>query len=90
MKRLSTFLIRLLLGLFVIALLISLVRTIWTSYQALQNIKEEERLIELLEQETRELEEEVLEATSSFELERRARENLRLQREGESVIQVEQ
>ncbi len=89
MKSLTTLLIRLIAVIFIALLVISFLRTILTSYQALQNIKEEEKAVELLEQQTEHMRQEVENATSSFELERRAREQLQRQRPNEQIIRIE-
>lgn len=89
MRSISSFFIRLLIILFIMTLIASLIRTIWTSYQALQNVEHEKQNVELLEKQTEALEQKLQEATSSFELERRARENLHLQKPDESIIRVE-
>lgn len=89
MRSLSSFFIKLFFFLFILIVIGSLIRTIWTSYQALENVKQEEKNVQILENETQKIEEKLQNATSSFELERRAREDLQLQKSGESVIKVE-
>lgn len=89
MRSLSSFFIKLFFSLFVLIVVGSLIRTIWTSYQALESVKQEEKNVQILENETKKMEEKLQNATSSFELERRVREDLQLQKSGESVIKVE-
>lgn len=74
-------------GLFLIVCA-SLVRSILLSRQAHQALEEQRLEVEQLEQEVAELERTVQEATSSFELERRVREELNRQKPGEQIIEL--
>jgi cell division protein FtsB len=67
----------------------STLRTLWLSFQARQNLSQQEARVERLEQETLILENKLREATASFTLEKRARDELRLYQDGEFVIRLE-
>lgn len=67
----------------------SLLRTIWFSYRSQSDLKQKESQVLQLEQETQKLESQVQQATSSFTLEKRVREELQLHRNGESIIRIE-
>lgn len=73
----------------VIAIAASTLRTIWLSLRSRQFLTQQERRVEQLEEETSALEEKVREATASFTLEKRAREELGLHKDGETVIKLE-
>jgi len=85
----SQFILKTLLFIFIFAIIVSLVRTIWSSYVALKNVQQEEQRVLMIEAETQKMKDQLIEATSSFRLEQRARETLHLQKPGESVIRVE-
>lgn len=72
-----------------VVLSVSFIRTIWKSRQAMQSVKIKAAELDALKQEVEELESTVQTATSSYMLEKRVREELQLQRNGEKVIQVE-
>lgn len=80
--------LHLIVGLFLILLMISLCRTLWYSWRNERQLEQERQQVELLEQEVREQEQKVYEATSSYELERRVRDELHQKKEGEKVIQI--
>lgn len=73
----------------VIILAGSTLRTLWLSYRSGQNLAQQEKRVERLEQEADILEEKLKEATASFTLEKRAREELQLHQDGEFVIRLE-
>lgn len=77
-----------LFGLPMLIILSSLARTLWQSYQSWQAVRTETAVVEQLEEKVHELEAEVRAATSSFILEQRVREELRLQQEGEVIVPV--
>jgi cell division protein FtsB len=66
----------------------SLIRSILLSRQAHRALEEQQQEVEQLQKTILELENTVEQATSSFELERRVREELGRQREGEQVIEL--
>lgn len=70
-------------------LLSSFLRTLWQFSHSRDRVEQERQAVEALEAQTRALELEVQEATSSFTLEKRAREELKLQQPDEVVIPVE-
>ncbi len=72
----------------VTALAASLTRTLWLSYQSRQQLSQQQQRVEQLESEADQLAEEVHTATSSFTLEKRAREDLQLHRNGEMVLPI--
>lgn len=66
----------------------SLLRSIFLSRQAHRALEEQQAAVEELQSEVEELENTVKQATSSFELERRVREELGQQKQGEQVIEL--
>lgn len=68
----------------------SLVRALWRRAQSQTIIREQSVGIEQQERALQDLEERVREATASYELERRAREELQLQLPEEIVVPVRQ
>lgn len=69
-------------------LLLSFGRSIWMARQAHLEVEKQAQEVQVLEQEVQQLENEVQEATSSYELERRVREELHLQRPEEVIIKL--
>lgn len=69
-------------------LLLSLGRSLWLTRQARLDIQEQTTEVEALQQEVNSLDAAVQEATSSYELERRVREDLHLQRPDEVIIEL--
>lgn len=67
----------------------SLVRSIFLSRQAHSALREQQQYVERLQEEVDSLEEQVRTATSSFELERRIREDLDQQKSGEQIIRLQ-
>lgn len=67
----------------------SLVRSIVLSRQAHKALEAQQQQVEALEEQVGQLETEVQQATSSFELERRVREELQQQKPGEQVIKIQ-
>jgi len=67
----------------------SLVRSIVLSRQAHKALEVQQQHVEALEEQIGQLEAEVQQATSSFELERRVREELQQQKPGEQVIKIQ-
>ncbi len=66
----------------------STLRTFWLSYQSRQALAEQEFRVTELEKQTLILEEQVRTATASFNLEKRARDELRLHQAGETLIRL--
>lgn len=69
-------------------LLLSFGRSILMARRARQEITDQTAETEALRQEVQQLEQTVREATSSYELERRVREELKLQRPDEVIIEL--
>jgi cell division protein FtsB len=69
-------------------LLLSFGRSILMARRARQDIYDQTAETEALRQEVQQLEQTVKEATSSYELERRVREELKLQRPDEVIIEL--
>jgi len=69
-------------------LLLSFGRSILMARRARQEITDQTTETEALRQEVQQLEQTVREATSSYELERRVREELKLQRPDEVIIEL--
>ena len=69
-------------------LLLSFGRSILMARRARQDIYDQTAETEALRQEVQQLEQTVREATSSYELERRVREELKLQRPDEVIIEL--
>jgi len=69
-------------------LLFSLFRSVWLAHLAQNEVKRQENQIELLQKEVDDLQNSVEAATSSYELERRVREELHLQKPEEVIIQL--
>lgn len=82
------FWIKIVLILVLILLFSSLGRTLWHSYQTYRWIAEQEQKVELLEQHVESLEEQVQEATASFRLEERVRNELKYQQNGELLYEI--
>lgn len=80
--------IRIIIGLICILLLFSLGRTLYVSYQTQQNIALQQKRVEILENQVQELESKVQEATSSFTLEQRVRNDLKMQKPGEKTYKI--
>lgn len=72
-----------------IAVLTSCLRIVWRSWEVQKILEEENIELQQLQQEKLELEHSIRVASSSFELERRAREELLLQASDESTWRVE-
>lgn len=87
---LSQNLFRLIVGFVCILLLFSLGRTLFVSYQTQQNIIQQAKRVEVLEKQVQQLEEEVQEATSSFSLEQRVRDELKMQKPDEKMYRLSQ
>jgi cell division protein FtsB len=83
-------LFRIIVGFICILLLFSLGRTLFVSYQTQQNITEQAKRVEILENEVRLLEKEAQEATSSFTLEQRVRDDLKMQKPGEKMYRIQE
>lgn len=66
-----------------------MVRTLWRARTGFFTVSEQRKETESLEQEVDLLEQKAIDATASFTLEKRVREELHLQREGEDVIKVQ-
>lgn len=66
----------------------SMLRTIWLSRQAQREMEKRREAVEAVEKQVEKLEQEVREATSSFTLEKRVREELDLHKDDETVIRV--
>lgn len=79
---------RIILGCICILLLFSLGRTLFISYQTQQNIIEQAKRVEVLENQVRLLEKEAQVATSSFTLEQRVRDELKMQKPGEKMYRL--
>ncbi len=71
-------------------LLFSLFRSVWLAHLAKEAVLKQQLEIEQLQQEVDVLHQNVQQATSSYELERRVREELHLQKPGEVIIQIPQ
>lgn len=69
-------------------LLFSLFRSVWLAHVAKNEVKKQQIQMENLQKEVLELQEKVENATSSYELERRVREELRLQKPDEVIIKL--
>lgn len=78
---------RILLGIVAVSLVVSCVRLLWRSWSVEDILSVEQQKLEDLELRKQELEYRIETATSSFELERRAREELLLQASDEAVWQ---
>lgn len=72
--------------LFVLILVVSLLRSFILARQAKLDVNNQQQQLEELRQEVYELEQNVQEATSSFTLEKRAREELKLHKPEETII----
>lgn len=71
------------------ALALSLIRTLTITKKGQEALREQAERVEQFEQQVQGLERQLEEATSSFELERRVREELHLQKPGESVYRLQ-
>jgi len=69
-------------------LLFSLFRSVWLTKIAKDEVDRQNQKVESLQQEVEQLNQEVQEATSSYELERRVREELHLQKPDEVIIEL--
>lgn len=78
---------RILLIVVAASLIISCARLLWRSWSVEEILRLEHQKLEQLELRKQELEQKIQTATSSFELERRAREELLLQASDESIWQ---
>lgn len=87
---LSQKLFRLIVGFVCVLLLFSLGRTLYVSYQTQQNITQQARRVEILEHQVEQLEKDVQEATSSFSLEQRVRDELKMQKPDEKMYRLSQ
>lgn len=72
--------------LFVFVLILSLLRSFLLARQAEINVSKQQQRLEQLQLQVDELEQQVQDATSSFTLEKRAREELKLQKPEETII----
>lgn len=76
-------------GIVFMAILISCLRIVWRSWEVQKILEQEHLELQQLQEEKTELEYDIRVASSSFELERRAREELLLQASGEATWRVE-
>ena len=80
---------RLVVSVIILVLIFSFLRSVWLTRQAKKNFAEQALRVEKLRNDISKLEDEVKTATSSFELEKRIREELKLQKPGEIILEVE-
>lgn len=73
---------------FLAILLISLVRSLWLTKTAKQAVTTQQEELQKLQQNVQVLEKKVQEATSSFTLEQRTRQELQLSKPGEEIILI--
>ncbi len=76
------------LGLLIL-LFTSLIRTLYVSFKTQDRIREQEARVQVLEQEVAALEKKAQEATSSFTLEEKVRNDLKMQRPNEKMYRIQ-
>lgn len=72
-----------------LGVIVSCIRIVWRAWQVEQILQSEQIELQQLEHRRNELLQDIQNATSSFELERRARDELLLQASGEAILEVE-